>query len=184
MTDKPIRAGDLVTVSLNEFQVVSNTYQVARKLEGESILSHPLAPECYILRQDKDLNTTFPSMQSQVERCLVFAKKNRELLSHTMKEDLDALCFYLVIKKSITPKQRTELANICGKIASIQLGYNINSAIQTIKAHKALFDDYTHSLFNNSRRYINEPHSIDNKIERYKIFSIAGFVLAQLSNNS
>jgi hypothetical protein len=183
MTDKPIQAGDLVTVSLGEYQVISNTYRVARKLDGESVLSHPLAPDCFILRKDTDLNQTFPSMQSAVEKCLVYAQKNRDLLSHTMKEDLDALCFYIVIKKSLTPKQRTELANICGKIASIHLNYSLSSAIASVKANKALLDDYTLTLFNNSKRSINDPHSIDNKIERYKIFSIAGFVLAQLSNS-
>lgn len=183
MTDKLIQVGDLVTISVNEFQVTSNTYRVARKLENESVLSHPLAPDCYIIRQDSDLNNSFPSMQSQVEKCLAFAQRNKDALGHTMAEELDGLCFYLVIKKSLTAKKRADLASICGKIAAVTFGHNISAAVSTIKQNKVLLDEYNHTLYASSTKFLNDPLSIVNKVDRYKIFNIAGFLLAQLSNS-
>lgn len=182
-TDKPlIKEGDLVTITLDEHNMVSNTYVVAKKLEAASVLSHPLAPDCYLLKQDSDLNNAFPSMQSQLEKCLFFARKNQNLLGYTMSADLEALCFYFVVRKAFTPKQRNDLANICGKIASIVLNNNISSAIVTIKQNKVLMDEYNHSLFNGIKKVIDNPLSLKNKGERYTLFNIAGFVLAQLSN--
>lgn len=175
---KLIQVGDLVTINLSEYQLVSNVYQVAKKLDGESVLSHPLAPDCFIVRRDEDLNQTFPSMQSSIEQCLVFAKKSRDLLGYTMAADLEALCFYFVIKKDFSNKQRHDLANICGKIASVVLGNNLSSAITTIKQNKALLDEYNYSLFNGVKKVIDDPLSLKNKGERYTIFNIAGFVLA------
>ncbi len=180
---KPILEGDLVTINLTEYQLVSNVYRVAKKIDGECVLSHPLAPECYLIRLDTDLNNTFPSMQSAVERSLVFAAKNRELLGHTMAADLDALCYYFVVKKDFTNKQRHDLANICGKIASVVLGNNLASAIATIKKNKVLLDEYNYSMFNGVKRVIDDPLSLKNKGERYTVFNIAGFILAQLANS-
>jgi hypothetical protein len=175
---KPIQVGDLVTINLTEYQLVSNVYQVAKKLEGECVLSHPLAPDCYIIRRDDELNKTFPSMQSSIEKCMVFANKSRELLGYTMAKDLEALAIYFVIRKELSMKQRHDLANICGKIASVVLGNNLASAITTIKQNKALLDEYNHSLFNGVKKVIDDPLSLKNKGERYTIFNIAGFVLA------
>jgi hypothetical protein len=184
MTDKKsIREGDLVTVSLNEYQIVSNTYQVLKKLEKQSILKHPLAPECLLLKDDSELNNAFPSMQNGVERCLFFAKKNKECLGYTMAADLDALCYYFVIKKDFSPKQRQELASMCGKIASVILGNNVTSAMMTIKQNKALLDEYNHALMNSIKKIMDDPLSLNTKGERYKIFNIAGFLLAHLSNS-
>lgn len=184
MTDKkPIKEGDLVTVTLNEYQVVSNTYVVVKKLEGECVLSHPLAPECLILKSDDQLNNNFPSMQNAMERCLFFAKKNREYLGHTMACDLDAMSYFFVIHKNFSPKQRQDLANICGKIASIVLGNNMTSAIIEIKQNKALLDEYNASLLNNVKRILDDPRNSSSKADRYTIFNMAGFILAQLSNS-
>src|SRR5437764_1220934 len=127
MIDKKlIKEGDLVTVTLGPYQVVSNTYLVAKKLEAESILSHPLAPDLYILKKDEDLNNAFPSMQNPVEKCLYYAKKHRDILGFTMSSDLDALCYYFVIRKDFSPKQRGDLASICGKIAAAVLNGNVS----------------------------------------------------------
>lgn len=180
---KPIKEGDLVTISLNEYQIVSNTYVVVVKLEDRCVLSHPLAPDCLLIKKDEDLNNNFPSMQNSMEKCLVFAKKNRECLGYTMASDLDALCYYFVIKKDFSPKQRQELANMCGKIASIVLGNNMTSAIVTIKQNKALLDEYNNTLLNNVKRILDDPRNSNTKAERYTIFNMAGFILAQLNNS-
>jgi hypothetical protein len=181
---KPIQVGDLVTISLTEYQVVSNVYQVSKKIDDESVLSHPLAPDCFIIRRDDELNKTFPSMQSPIERCLVFAKKSRDLLGYTMAADLDALCYYFVIRKDFSPKQRHDLANICGKIASVVLGNNLSIAITTIKQNRALLDEYNLNLFNGVKKVIDDPLAIKSKRERYTIFNIAGFILAHTQNKS
>lgn len=184
MSDKKaIAQGDLVTIKLNDYHFVSNTYMVHRKLEKEALLSHPLAPDCFIIKADEDLNVDFPTGQNQIEKCLFFAKKNISLLGHTMGGDLDALCYYFVIKKSLTVKQRTDLGNICGKIASVVLNSNISAAVMTIKQNKVLLDEYNNSLLNGIKRIIDDPMTIKNKYERYMVFNIAGFALAQLSNS-
>ena len=184
MTEKKsIKEGDLVTVSLNEYQIVSNTYRVLKKLEQQSILQHPLAPECLLLKNDEELNNAFPSMQNSVEKCLHFAKKNRDCLGYTMAADLDGLCYYFVVKKDFSPKQRQELSSMCGKIASVILGNNTTSAMMTIKQNKALLDEYNHSLMNSIKKVMDDPLSLNTKGERYKVFNIAGFLLAQLSNS-
>lgn len=180
MTDKkPISVGDLVTVELDAYNVASNTYHVVAKFEGSSVLSHPLAPDCFIVKLDSELNNTFPSMRSPVEQCLLFAKNNREKLGFTMAADLDALAYYFVVKKSFTAKQRHDLANICGKIASVVLGNNISAAVGEIKHNKVLLDEYNHSLYNSVKKVIADPLSLESKVQRYTIFNIAGFVLAQ-----
>ena len=48
---KAIAEGDIVTVELDD-AAVSNTYFVLRKLTDECVLSHPLAPECLIIKSD------------------------------------------------------------------------------------------------------------------------------------
>jgi hypothetical protein len=183
MSDRPIKEGDLVTVSLNEHSDVSNTYLVFKKLDGQSILSHPLAPECLIIKDDFELNQDFPSMQSQLEKSLTFAKKNRNELGYTMARDLDALCFYFVIRKEFTPKQRRDLSNICGKISSVILGNNVSAAVTTIKQNQALLDEYNHSLLNEIQKVLINPLALKTKNERYTLFNVSGFILAQLSQN-
>lgn len=177
---KQIAEGDLVTVDLSENHSVSNTYLVLKKLPDECVLSHPLAPECLMLRTDDQLNNAFPSMQSPIELCLNFAKNNRSYLGYTMAGDLDALSYYFIIKKQFTPKQRADLANICGKIASVALGNNISAAISEIKHNKALLDEYNHSLCNSVKGVLADPLSLQGKGQRFTIFNIAGFILAQL----
>lgn len=96
-----------------------------------------------------------------------------------MAADLDALAYYFVVKKSFTAKQRHDLANICGKIASVVLGNNISAAVGEIKHNKVLLDEYNHSLYNSVKKVIADPLSLESKVQRYTIFNIAGFVLAQ-----
>lgn len=181
--NKVIKAGDLVTLSLGEYSSVSNTYIVDRKLENECILSHPLAPECLIIRSDLELNQSFPILQNGLEKCLAFTKKNKAFLSYSMASDLDALCYFFVIKKSISTKQRHDLANMCGKIASEVLGNNFLSATSLIKENKALLDDFHSVLFNNHKEIIDDPSKIKIKNDKFVIFNIAGFILAQLKNS-
>ena len=176
---KAIAEGDIVTVELDD-AAVSNTYFVLRKLTDECVLSHPLAPECLIIKSDLELNNTGATMQSPLEKCLNFAKSNKASLGYTMAADLEALSYYFTIKKQFTPKQRADLANICGKIASVSLGNNVSAAVSTIKYNKPLLDEYNYTLCNSVKGVLTDPLSLSGKGQRYTVFNIAGFVLAQL----
>jgi hypothetical protein len=178
---KLVKAGDLVTLSLGTHSQHSNTYKVERKVKGEVVLSHPLAPECLILRKDEDLNQAFPALQSTIEKCLIYAKKHKEYLGYNISADLESMCFYFVIKKDLTTKQKNELYNMCGKISATILSNSIHSAISYIKDNKALLDDFNVTLLNNYRNIIENPGEIKSKNERFTIFNMAGFILAQLS---
>lgn len=180
MTDKLIKVGDLVTLQVGEFSTVSNTYKVERKLEAESLLSHPLAPGFLILKKDDELNSALGILQNDLEKCLSFAKKHDEYLGYSLKSDLDALCMYFVIKKNITSKQRNELSNMCGKVASVILNNNMQLALMKIRENKILLDDFNIALFNAYKEVIEDPLKIKDKSARYTIFNISGFILAQL----
>lgn len=175
---KSVQEGDLVTLTLDEFSGVSNTYLVAKKLPDQSLLQHPLAPECYLLKDDSELNKSFPDLQKPLEKCLFFAKKHKDLLGYIISAELDALCYYFVLRKTITTKQRHDLANICGRIASFLLQANLTQAIALIKANEPLLDEHSQVLLS-SLGNLSAPSQIKNKGERYTIFNIAGFVLAQ-----
>ena len=180
---KDIKADDIVTVAVGPYQMMSNTYIVARKLINESVLVHPIAPECFILKDDSELNQTLAQGQNPVEKCLLFAKMNANILGHSMTADLDALCYYFVVRKNFTPKQRHDLANIVGKIASVILSNNLSAAAQTIKQNVALFDEYSYTLYQKNKGVADHPMEIREKTERFTLFNLAGFVLAQEYNN-
>lgn len=180
--EKIIKVGDLVTLTLGEYNTVSNTYRVERKLETECILSHPLAPECFIIKKDDDLNSELATLKDPIEKCLYYAKKHRDYLNHVTKADLDSLCIYFVLKKVFSSKQRSELAAICGKIACIILGDNLSLAISKIKGNEALLDDYSQILYNNYKNLLENKTKIKAVSEKHAIFNIAGFILAQLDN--
>jgi hypothetical protein len=135
----------------------------------------------FILRSDSELNSAYPANQSPIESCLNFAKKNRELLSFSVSCDLDSLCYYFVIRKDFSSKQRQELASICGRISTVLLSNNVSAAVTLIKQNKVLLDEYNHTLLNSINGIITDPLSIKTKFERHSVFNVAGFVLAQIS---
>ena len=180
---KTIKENDIVTVSVGPYQAMSNTYIVARKLPEESILVHPIAMDCCIIKSDTELNQALAQGQNPVEKCLLFAKFNVNILGHSTTADLDALCYYFVVRKTFTPKQRHDLANIVGKIASVILSNNLSAAVQTIKQNVALFDEYSYTLYQKNKPIIEHPLEVREKTERFTIFNLAGFVLAQEYKN-
>jgi len=182
-TKNPLKTGDLVTLTFNSHISSSNTYKIERKVKGESILSHPLAPECLILRKDEELNQAFPTLQNPIEKCLIYAKSNKQYLGYNISADLEAMCYFFVIKKDLTTKQKNELYNMCGKIAATILSNSTQAAVSYIKNNKVLLDDFNLILMNNYKTIIENPNEIKSKNERFTIFNMAGFILAQLESS-
>lgn len=183
MEKREIKENDLVTIQTTKYNTASNTYRVYRKFEGSCILTHPLAPECYIIRKDEDLNNVQAVLPNSLERCLYFAKQNQELLSHSSRADLEAMIYFFVIKKDFTPKQRTDLAAICGRVAAVKLHSNTAVACETVTRNIALLDDHFTTMYNNFEKVIKKPSLLKTKTERYSVFNLAGFVMAQLGED-
>ena len=181
MTD--IKEGAIVTVPMGLYQNMSNTYIVARKLPTECVLVHPIALDCCIIKADEELNQTLAQAQNPVEKCLLFAKAHVNILGHSMAADLDAVCYYFVVKKNLTSKQRHDLANLVGKIASVILSNNLTAAGIKIKQNIALFDEYSFTLYQKNKNVVDRPVEIKDKVERFTLFNLAGFVLAQEFEN-
>ena len=158
-----IKENEIVTITAGQYQIMSNTYIVARKLIDECVLIHPIAPDCCIIKKDSELNIDFPQSQNSVELCLLYAKVNSNILGHSMSADLDSLCYYFVIKKTFTPKQRHDLANILGKIASVVFASNasgLDSKTKTVPHSKHLNSDpIVSSLMARSRSVLAPEHS-------------------------
>lgn len=180
MEKKAIKTGDLVTVDFGKFNTSSNTYQVFKKIKNQSVLYHPLVPECLLVKNDSELNNVLAILQSPTERCLAFAKANTQYLGYSSAADIDALCYYFVIKKDLTPKQRTELASSCGKVAARMLNNNIQSATEIINQNIALLDDFTATIYHKFKKKINNIQLIETITDRFSIWNIVGFILAQL----
>lgn len=183
MRVEKIEEGDLVTVPSKKFSNASNTYRVHRKLNDEYLLIHPLSDECFILRHFKELNKVQAIPPNPIECCLAYAKKNDGCIGHTMKAELAAMTFFFLIKKEFTMRQRSELASICGKVASVILHNDLQNASSIVSANVALLDDFHQTLYNNFLKVINNINTIKTKNERYTLFNLAGFVLAQLRDS-
>jgi hypothetical protein len=183
MQKKQVKENDLVTVTTNKYSNASNTYRVFKRIGNECILSHPLSPECFIVKPLDDLNNVPAILQNSTEKCLVFAKKNDRFLSHSVKADLEAMVFYFTIKKDFTIKQKSELASICGKITSVILQNNIMAACKLIIRHKVLLDDFHTTLYNTFEKVIKQPNLLKTKIERFTVFNLCGFIIAQLGED-
>lgn len=180
MAEKTIKIDDLVTVPSKKYNTSANTYKVVRKLKGECLLAHPLSDDCFLLKKDKDLNNFQATLQNSIEKCLNFANKNKHLLGHSSRYDLESMIYLFVIKRELSMKQKAELSSICGKISSVMLQNNLQSAIDYINPNNAILDDHHTTLFNSVKECIKNPTKIRTKKEKFAIFSIAGFLMAQL----
>lgn len=177
---REIKVGDIVTTNLGQFNNFSNTYLVTSCPEGSRLLTHPLAPECLIIKNESELNTQGANLQDAFEKCLNFASKHKALLGSTNVADLEALIFYFVIKKDLTSKQKSDTLNTCGIIASRLMKGDSNQALLLVKKHHILFDNVTHPSFSYVKEIVSNRYRIENKNQVYNLFSLAGYCLAQL----
>ena len=178
MTDQ-FKAGAVVTVQNSGSNEASNTYLIVKCQKDEVLLHHPLTDEVFIKANKEGLNKVQATLQNSTEKCLGFAKAEKNHLSYSARADLQAMIYFFVVEKTLTSKQRAELANICGKIASIKLQNNTKTACDIALRGSALLDDFLVPQFNNIVKILEQPNLIRTKTERFTIFNIAGFLLAQ-----
>lgn len=175
-----IKVGDLVTVDLGSFNTVSNTYRVYEKIGNKCFLSHPLLSDCFIVRSESELNNTIAVLKNPLEKCLTYLAENKKYLGHSAVADLEAITSYFLIRKEITLKQRTDISNMCGKVAVSILNNNLSLSTEIIQKNQILLDDYNRLLYNNFQKVIITPTLVKAKSERFAIYNLVGYVLAQL----
>ena len=177
-----IKPKDLVTVQLDTD--VSNTYIVHKIIDGEALLHHPLSPEVFILKPLEQLNKVAPNIKSSTERSLDFALYHSKYLDHNSFADLEALSLFYVVRKRLTPRQKNILSSMCGTIACIIMDNDIAKVSAYIKENHALFDDFNRMWYNNFQGLFNGSQPITSKKQRASIFNMAGFLMAELMNQT
>ena len=177
-----IKPKDLVTVQLD--QDVSNTYIVYKVIDGEALLHHPLSPEVYIIRDVEQLNKVAPNIKDSTERALDFAFHYSKYLDYNNLADLEALSLFYVVRKKLTPKQKNILSVMCGMIACILMDNDIAKVSAYIKENHALFDDFNRMWYNNFQGLFSGKQPITSKKQRASIFNMAGFLMAELMNQT
>lgn len=181
---KPIQQGDLVTVSLEVNSDASNTYAVARKLEGESLLSHPLVPNVFLLKKDEELNLVGATLKNDEERCLAYALKFQKYLDYDDVAVLEALSMYFIVHHRLTKRQNKLLANMAGEIAKVYCNNDLEIAIRTVNENRALLNDFNRHWYENFEKIFQGSQRKISVAQRAGIFNMCGFVLAQLEGIS
>ena len=174
---------EIVTVDfLNKS--VSNTFIVhdVNEEKGTAYLYHPLFDKCFIEVELENLDTTAPNIKDSTEKCLDFAKSGEIHLDYNMLADLEALCLYFVVKRQLTPKQKSTLANICGRLAMIHFNDSIEEAMKYASINNAILDDFNRMWYNNFHGLFKGKQPLTSKKQRAAIFNMAGFALAELTN--
>lgn len=174
-----VKVNDIVTVPF-ENSVSSNTYIVDTVEDKSALLKHPLFESCLVRIELDKLNTVQPNIKDSVERGLDFAKKNAKFLDYNAKADLEALCLYFIIKRTLTPRQKNILSVICGTIASNKLNNNIQEAMAIVVRNEGVLDDFNAMWYRNFNGLFTGKQPITSKKQRSAIFNITGFVLAEL----
>ena len=181
---------DLVTVQLEETNKASNTYIVlghvmddAGDLTDAVVLFHPLHPKCFVIRHVTELNKVQATLKDSTERSIEFAMKFQEHLDHNIKGDLEGLRLCFVIHRSLTNRQKNNLSNICGTIASIYFHNDINMAIDLVNKNSPLLTPFNEMWYNNFRDLFKGRKPIVSPKQRSAIFNIAGSILAELERS-
>lgn len=175
-----LEAGMLVTVPGEPH--TSNVYVVHSVLaDGNVLLSHPWAPQCFLLRNASEVNSVAPSPRTVRERCVAFALKNRASLSDNDQTELDAIAMYYVARRRFSARQLEALYSLCGKIAAIQTQHSTSLALQIVNDNKGLLDDFTEQRYQAFRNIFEGKEVCKTREHRANVFNVAGFVIAQIS---
>ena len=177
--DKTFNPGDIVTVKFDN-AVSSNTYMVESDCGDSVLLFHPLFPHCLLRHKKSSIDTVSPNVKDSIERSLDFVNKNANYLDYNTLADHEALCMYFVVRRKLTPRQKSTLSNICGTIASIKLNNDVKSAMDIVTANSAVLDDFNAMWFRNFSGLFSGKQPITSKKQRAAIFNMAGFVMAEL----
>lgn len=179
MSNKHFASGEIVTVKF-ENMVSSNTYTVEAD-DGETVLlNHPLFPVALIRYPKSLVDKVAPNVKDSIERSLDFVNKNIRFLDYNTIADHEALCLYFVVRRKLTPRQKSILSNICGTIASIKLNNDVRAAMELVTGNSAVLDEFNAMWYRNFQGLFSGKQPITSKKQRAAIFNIAGFVMAEL----
>lgn len=177
-----LQPGCIVTVNL-ENRNASNTFIVQELLDdGSVLLEHPLFNDIIVRYNQSDLNTVSANIKDSTEKCLDFAKSRANHLDFNMKGDLDALCMYFIVKRQLTPRQKSTLSKICGVLAAIEFNDSLKDAMEFIAKNETVLDDFNRMWYNNFQGLFKGKQAITSNKQRASIFNMAGFALAELTN--
>lgn len=184
-----MKQNDVVTVELEETNKASNTYLIYGYVinddnteTGEVILRHPIHPDAMIIRPSSTLNKVQANLKDSTERSLEFAMRFDKHLDHNTKGDLEGLRLCFLVHRNLTNRQKSQLSNICGTIASIYFHNDISTAMRYVMENSAVLDSYNQMWFVNFRDLFTGKKPIVSPKQRASIFNIAGFVLAELES--
>lgn len=177
--DKTFQPGEIVTVKF-ENVVSSNTYIVESDDGDTVLLCHPLFSACLMRFSKRQLDIVSPNVKDSIERALDYVKNNAQYLDYNTLADHEALCMYFVIRRKLTPRQKSILSNICGTIASIKLNNDVKVAMELVTANSAVLDEFNAMWYRNFSGLFSGRQPITSKKQRAAIFNIAGFVMAEL----
>lgn len=176
------KSGEIVTIP-QKISGVSNTFIVDMDLgNGEVLVRHPLAKECFLKFSESDLNKVAPNIKDSIERSLDFSRINQQYLDKDSVEDLDALCLSFIVRKSLTPRQKQILSKINGYIAKKVLESDLKKAMNLIKTNQGILDEFNLMWFNNFKGLFTGQQQISSAKQETSIYNMAGFVLAELNN--
>lgn len=179
------KENDIVTLEMGSQNPPSNTFRVVRKLENESVLSHPLAPECLIIRKDEDLNKTLGTSKSTHQKCLEWLKKNKSYLKYWDVCEIQALCAFYVVYRMTTPDHRQRLSLLCEKTARIYCQNSMSVAYKILRENKAILigDEFNSTYYRSHEGFIL---GVDPKPMTERniscIYRMVGFALAQVED--
>lgn len=177
--EKSIKQGDVVTVTLEDGNASSNTFVVAKKMEGESLLHHPMHPNVYFLYRDELLNNALAMPKESYEKCLAYAMKYQHYLDVDDVSIVTSVSLYWIVHRKLSGIQKKLLADICGKIASVYCNQDLSIAVKTVNHNSPLLDDFNRMWHHNLRAYFQNKKIPETPGIRRVIFNICGFVLAQ-----
>lgn len=180
MAKQDIKQGDVVTVKLEDNNLSSNTYLVARKLEGESLLNHPLAPDMYVIRKDEELNDTLAQLKSDEERQLEYCVKYQKYLGFDAYSVMTSLILFYVMYRKMSARQKKLLSDICGEIAAVYCNNDLSIALRTVNENQALLNEFNLMWYRNLRSIFQGRQRAERPGQVSAIYNMAGFVLAQL----
>lgn len=189
---KKIKKGDLVTFDSGSYSNASNTYEVIefykKNLDADythAFLAHPLVKEsCYLLKPLEQLNIVLGRLKNPTEKCLEFSHKYSNYLGYRLQADLDALSLYFFIHRDFAPNQKETLSFICGKISSVLTNNDLKMAAELVNSNIALLDDFNKIWYENLRIIFKDVTKATTKPKKSAIFKIAGFVMAQIKDNT
>lgn len=183
--EQNVEKDDIVTLKC-ENDSASNTFIVdATELkEDEVLLRHPLFPRILIRAHKSELNQVRANLKDSVEKCLDFCRINSIELDRNGRADLDALCAYFTVTRNLTPKQKSTLSAMCGKLAAIKFNDDLRRAMDFVIENKGVLDEFNARWFGNFKAFFDGTRLAPSMKQREGIFNIAGFVLAEMENPS